>query len=85
MEGGRGVRFSQFGQLTSVTKSIEIPSLFVSLGWYYERMKSNPKPSAEYTNFENAMRVLIRVPKSDVNRDTDRRESRKRGKAEARP
>jgi len=29
-------------------------------------MKSNPKPSAEYTNFENAMRVLIRVPKAEV-------------------
>jgi hypothetical protein len=35
---------------------------------YYERMKSSPKPSAEYTNFENAMRVLVRVPKAEVNR-----------------
>jgi len=31
-------------------------------------MKSSPKPSAEYTNFENAMRVLVRVPKAEVNR-----------------
>ena len=31
-------------------------------------MKSNPKPSAEYTNFENAMRSLLRASKADVNR-----------------
>jgi len=31
-------------------------------------MKSNSKPSAEYTNFENAMRVLVHVPKADVDR-----------------
>jgi hypothetical protein len=32
------------------------------------RMKSNPKPSAEYTNFENAMRAILRAPKADVDR-----------------
>ena len=31
-------------------------------------MKSNPKPSAEYTNFENAMRSILRASKTDVNR-----------------
>jgi hypothetical protein len=31
-------------------------------------MKSNPKPSAEYTNFENAMRAIMRAPKAEVNR-----------------
>ena len=35
---------------------------------YDGRMKSNPRPSAEYTNFENAMRVLVRVPKAEVTR-----------------
>ena len=29
-------------------------------------MKSNPKPLAEYTNFENAMRTILSVPKADV-------------------
>jgi len=31
-------------------------------------MKSNPKPSAEYTNFESAMRMILTVSKADVNR-----------------
>ena len=35
---------------------------------YHERMKSNPKHSPEYVNFENAMRCLLRVSKADVNR-----------------
>jgi hypothetical protein len=32
------------------------------------RIKSNAKPSAEYTNFENAMRTILRASKSDVHR-----------------
>ncbi len=35
---------------------------------YHASMKSNPKPSAEYTNFENAMRAIMRAPKAEVNR-----------------
>jgi hypothetical protein len=35
---------------------------------YDGRMKSNPKPSAAYTNFENAMRAIMRAPKADVER-----------------
>ena len=35
---------------------------------YDGRMKSNPKPTAEYTNFENAMRAIMRAPKADVTR-----------------
>jgi hypothetical protein len=31
-------------------------------------MKSNPKRSAEYTNFENAMRTILRASKADVTR-----------------
>lgn len=30
-------------------------------------MKSNPKPTAEYTNFENGMRALLRVSKTQLN------------------
>jgi hypothetical protein len=40
----------------------------ISNSRYHGRMKSNPKPSAEYMNFENAMRVLVQVPKAEVNR-----------------
>ena len=35
---------------------------------YDERMKSNPKPSPEYTNFENALRQVLTVSKADMNR-----------------
>jgi type VI protein secretion system component VasF len=46
--------------------------LFVCHGillWGYDgRMKSNPKASAEYTNFENAMRTILKVSKADVTR-----------------
>ena len=31
-------------------------------------MKSNPKHSPEYTNFESAMRAILRAPKVEVDR-----------------
>ncbi len=37
-------------------------------GVTWGRMKSNPKRTAEYTNFENAMRAILRAPKADVER-----------------
>lgn len=47
-------------------------------------MKSNPKPSPEYTNFENAMRTILRASKAEVNRvlaeeKTERATKPKRG------
>jgi len=35
-------------------------------------MKSTPKPTAEYTNFENAMRAILRALKADVQRELER-------------
>ena len=35
---------------------------------YYGHMKSNPKQSAEYTRFDNAMRTILQVSKTDLNR-----------------
>jgi len=35
---------------------------------YDSAMKSTPSPSAEYTNFENAMHSILRASKVDVNR-----------------
>jgi hypothetical protein len=32
-------------------------------------MKSSAKLTAEYKNFENAMRAILRVPKADVERE----------------
>jgi hypothetical protein len=32
-------------------------------------MKSNFTTSAEYNNFENAMRAILRAPKADVERE----------------
>ena len=40
----------------------------LSGGVYARPMKSNPKPSVEYTNFENAMRTILKVSKVDVTR-----------------
>jgi len=48
-------------------------------------MKSNPKPSAEYTNFENAKRVLVRVPKADVIRAMAEEKLANAGKAKRGP
>jgi hypothetical protein len=31
-------------------------------------MKSNPKPSDEYTTFQNALRQVLTVSKTDLNR-----------------
>jgi hypothetical protein len=31
-------------------------------------MKSNPKTSDEYTNFQNALRQVLQVSKADLNR-----------------
>ena len=31
-------------------------------------MKSNPKPADEYTNFQNALRRVLQVSKTDLNR-----------------
>jgi hypothetical protein len=31
-------------------------------------MKSNPKPSDEYTTFQNALRQVLTVSKADLNR-----------------
>lgn len=32
-------------------------------------MKSTPEQTPEYTNFESAMRTILRVPKADVERE----------------
>jgi hypothetical protein len=44
-------------------------------------MKSNPKPTAEYTRFENALRQVLSVPKAEVMAEIERqhkaREKRK--------
>jgi uncharacterized protein YgiM (DUF1202 family) len=55
---------SHFGQLAMCEK----PLLKIYSTWDNGRMKSNPKMSPEYTNFENAMRAILRAPKSEVNR-----------------
>jgi len=31
-------------------------------------MKSNPKPSDQYTTFQNALRQVLKVSKADMNR-----------------
>jgi hypothetical protein len=41
--------------------------MFLSLG-YYRGMKSNLKASAEYTVFENALKTVLSVPRSELQR-----------------
>ena len=36
-------------------------------------MKSNPKPTAEYTRFEDALRHVLSVPKAEVMAEIERR------------
>ena len=45
-----------------------MPCVVIASVAYHGRMKSNPKHSAEYMNFENAMRAIMRAPKADVER-----------------
>jgi len=40
----------------------------IATGVYDGRMKSSPKRTPEYTNFENAMRAILRAPRADVER-----------------
>ena len=35
---------------------------------YHASMKSNPKHSPEYTRFDSAMRTILQVSKTDLNR-----------------
>jgi hypothetical protein len=47
-------------------------------------MKSNPKHSPEYTNFENALRHVLSVPKAEVLAEIERQhKARKKRKPNA--
>jgi hypothetical protein len=48
-------------------------------------MKSNPKSSAESTNFENAMRTILTVSKADVNRTLAEEKAANAGKPKRGP
>lgn len=52
---------------------------------YHASMKSKPVPTAEYTNFEEAMRTLLRVPKEAVNREMEREKRASQGKPKRGP
>ncbi|HEV7674413.1 MAG TPA: hypothetical protein VGQ12_07780 [Candidatus Angelobacter sp.] len=45
-------------------------------------MKSNPKTTAEYQNFENALRHVVQVPHSEIKAklDAEKAEKKKRPK-----
>jgi hypothetical protein len=46
-----------------------------------EGMKSTPKTSAEYTTFENSLRTVLSVPRSEIKRREDEyQEQRKKKK-----
>jgi hypothetical protein len=48
---------------------------------YDKRMKSNPKTSDEYTNFENLLKRVIQVPHSEIKRrEEEYKEQRKKEK-----
>jgi hypothetical protein len=58
---------AQSGQRNRNTCAIAI-SYLLSLWVYYGRMKSNPKSADEYTTFQNALRTVLQVSKTDLNR-----------------
>ena len=48
---------------------------------YYQAVKSNPKTSDEYTTFENSLRTILSVPRSELQRrEKEYQEQRKKKK-----
>lgn len=48
-------------------------------------MKSNPKPSAEYARFDDAMRSILQVSKTDLNQMLTEEKAAKAGKPKRGP
>jgi hypothetical protein len=47
-------------------------------------MKSNPKPSAEYTAFENVLKTVLSVPRSELQRREEEYKKQRAGEKKKR-